>query len=89
MAEVNASYKTYLAANPIARLEIWPKEKGEPKWEQLEQKVSHLSLEALEDTLVSDIVASRKVDPRSIIFKVMAVYQPGGIKEKAQLVKDV
>ena len=78
MAEVNTSYKKYLAANPITRLEIWPEIKGDQKLEQLEQKVSHLLLEALEESLVSEI-----------IFKVMTVYQPGGIKEKAQLVKDL
>ena len=89
MAEVNTSYKKYLAANPITRLEIWPEIKSDQKWEQLEQKVSHLLLEALEESLVSEIVASRKVDPGSIIFKVMTVYQPGGIEEKAQLVKDL
>ena len=76
--DVKISYQEYLAANPILRLDIWPVTKNEPRWEQLEEKVSHLLLESLVDqSLVSDILASRKVDPRSILFKVMVAYQPG------------
>jgi len=85
--EVQRAYKSYSVATPLQRLEIWPKTESEVKWEQLEQKVSHSLLEALEGSLVSEIVASRKVDPRSILFKVLILYQPGGIKEKALLVK--
>ena len=63
LREVNQKYQKYLGSSPIDRLKIWPEVKAEAKWEQLEQKVSHLLLEALEEALVSEILASRRVDP--------------------------
>mgnify|MGYP003339541911 CR=1 FL=1 len=87
MHDVTTSYNKYLLASPIERLTIWPDLTEDDKFDQLQKKVAHMLLESLDEHVLTEIMASRKIDPRSIIFKLMTIYQPGGTTEKTQLLE--
>ena len=51
----------------------------------LEQRASILLLQAIPEVVKHDIVATRRMSPSQILFKLLTVYQPGGAHERGTM----
>ena len=58
-------------------------------WLRIEQRGSVALIKALPESLRSELVAQREVSSIGIMFKVLRVYQPGGLGERTTLLKQL
>ena len=77
-------YQQWLGSDPITRLNVQPPtvEELPQGFTRLEQRVTSLLMQALPKTLAAEMIANRQLGAAQIIFKVMKVYQPGGLGER-------
>ena len=84
------AYATYSSASPIARLSLQPTipdELKDPKWGRLERRVMTLLLGAMKRPAKDDAVTHRILDVPSLLYRLHVLYQPGGISERAAILK--
>ena len=84
------AYAEYMAASPIARLSLQPRipdELREPKWASLERRVMTLLLGSMKKPAKDDAVTHRILDVPSLLYRLRVLYQPGGISERAAILK--
>ena len=76
-------YQQCLGHDPITRLNVQPPavEKLPQGFTRLEQRVTSLLMQAIPKTLAAKMIANRQLGAVQIIFKVMKVYQAGGLGE--------
>lgn len=60
-----------------------------PPWLRIEQRGSVALLKALPESLRSELVAQREVSSIGIMFKILRVYQPGGLGERTTLLRQL
>lgn len=87
-----ALYRLWLGAEPMERLRLVPVSPPafrNPPWLRIEQRGSVALLKAVPESLRSELVAQREVSSISIMFKVLKVYQPGGLGERTTLLKQL
>ena len=72
-------YGRWLEANPLDRLKILPPMESEH--ERLEQRITNMLLAAMK----SELIATRQLTPQGILFKVLRVYQAGGLGERSTI----
>ena len=80
-------YATWLEATPLQRFEISSPAAGELPvgHERLEQRVTNMLLAAVPQSIKNELVATRQLTPQGILFKVLRVYQPGGLSERSSV----
>ena len=83
-------YRVWMSSGPLerVRMEIETKEEAR-KHEMLTAKVADLLLDALPKEVGEQLISTRKTCVRQILFYVMTLYQPGGVTERAQVVKQL
>ena len=87
-----ALYRVWLESEPMERLRLVPVSPPAfqvPPWLRIEQRGSVALLKALPESLRSELVAQREVSSIGIMFKVLRVYQPGGLGERTTLLKQL
>ena len=87
-----ALYRVWLESEPMERLRLMPVSPPAfqvPPWLRIEQRGSVALLKALPESLRSELVAQREVSSIGIMFKVLRVYQPGGLGERTTLLKQL
>ena len=92
MRVAGESYQRWLASEPMERLRIvasLPPSFRHAPWLRIEQRGSVALLKALPDSLRSELVAQREISSVSIVYKVLRVYQPGGLGERTTLLKQL
>ena len=84
MTMTTQRYQQWLGSDPITRLNVQPPtvEALPQGFTRLEQRVTSLLMQALPKTLAAEMIANRQLGAAQIIFKVMKVYQPGGLGER-------
>ena len=83
-------YEQWLAATPLERLRLKPKEVTvDPLHQRVEQRGVSLLLSVLPDQLRRDVISARNVTTVSIFFRLFVVYQPGGSAERTTLLKSL
>ena len=77
-------YQQWLGSDPITRLNVQPPtvEELPQGFTRLEQRVTSLLMQAIPKTLAAETIANRQLGAAQVIFKVMKVYQPGGLGER-------
>ena len=72
-----------MGSDPITRLNVQPPtvEELPQGFTRLEQRVTSLLMQAIPKTLAAETIANRQLGAAQVIFKVMKVYQPGGLGE--------
>ena len=80
-------YGKWLEANPLERLQISPPQESElpSGHERLEQRITNMLLAAVPTSIKDELIATRQLTPQGILFKVLRVYQPGGLGERASI----
>ena len=89
-----ALYRVWLGSEPMERLRLNPVSPPAfqaPPWLRIEQRgsVAVALLKALPESLRSELVAQREVSSIGIMFKVLRVYQAGGLGERTTLLKQL
>ena len=87
-----ALYRVWLGSEPMERLRlapVTPPAFQAPPWLRIEQRGSVALLKAVPESLRSELVAQREVSSIGIMFKVLRVYQPGGLGERTTLLKQL
>ena len=87
-----ALYRVWLGSEPMERLRLAPVSPPAfqvAPWLRIEQRGSVALLKALPESLRSELVAQREVSSIGILFKVLRVYQPGGLGERTTLLKQL
>ena len=81
-------YSRYLKASAVDRLAIVREEDSlvvDKKLELISTKISECLLDVIPQSIGKELVSNRTTKAPSIIFKLMTVFQPGGIEERAGL----
>ena len=92
MRTAEHAYRRWLDADPMARLRMTltvPDSFQRAPWLRVEQRGSVALLKAIPETIRSELIAQREVGSIHIIFKVLRVYQPGGLGERTALLKQL
>ena len=88
-----ALYRVWLNSEPMERLRlvpITPPAFQRPPRLRIEQRGSVALLKAIPESLRSELVSQREVGSvSSIVFKVLRVYQPGGLGKRTTLAEAV
>eukprot|EP00435_Cladocopium_sp_Y103_P062154 s1305_g23.t1 len=91
LQEAQTAYDMWLHSEPLQRLYISPSVPGECRttWARLEQRGQSMLLQALPESLKAEMLAGRITHSVEIIFRVFTRYQPGGLGEKALLLRQL
>ena len=84
------AYAEYTLASPLNRLAtkpVIPDTLKEEKWARLERKVMTLLLGSMKKSAKEDAVTHRILDVPSLLFRLHVLYQPGGVSERAAVLK--
>ena len=83
--ETMRCYMRWFEAPPLQRLHILPpRDEDLPRgFERLVQRVTNMMLAAVPETVRGELIATRQLSPQGIFFKILKVYQPGGLQERS------
>ena len=85
-------YRIRLNSEPMERLRlvaVSPPAFHRPPWLRIEQRGSVALLKAIPESIRSELVSQREVSSVSIVYKILRVYQPGGLGERTTLLKQL
>ena len=86
------AYRTFQRAAPLERLRVDAPadlEVDDPKWFRLEKRVMTLLLQSMPATIKNEIMMLRIGKVKICIFKLYTVYAPGGVTERASLIRQL
>eukprot|EP00435_Cladocopium_sp_Y103_P005472 s1608_g1.t2 len=85
------AYQRWLLSDPVQRLHVNPVMPPEcaTTWARLEQRGQSMLLGALPEGLKSEVLASRSTNTVEILYRIYTRYQPGGLGEKALLLRQL
>eukprot|EP00435_Cladocopium_sp_Y103_P030355 s2015_g7.t1 len=85
------AYQQWLMSDPVQRLHVAPSMPSEcaTTWARLEQRGQSMLLAALPEGLKSEVLASRSTNTVEILYRIYTRYQPGGLGEKALLLRQL
>ena len=91
VTEAQSTYNTWLHSEPLQRLYLSPDVPGDcrTQWARLEQRGQSMLLQALPEGLRSEMLANRVTHTVEIVYRVLTRYQPGGLGEKALLLRQL
>ena len=84
-------YREWLQAPPLQRLYIKaPADEELPKgFDRLRQRVSSMMLQAIPTAIKDEVISTRQLSPQGILFRILRVYQPGGLNERSETLKSL
>ena len=92
LLEVIVTYERYMASTPLDKLNIIVALDGpqsNPRWNRTRKRAGNMLLEAIEEEYATYLISHRAVEPIQIIFKLFTIYQPGGLEERAALIRSL
>ena len=85
-------YRVWLNSEPMERLRlvaVSPPAFHRAPWLRIEQRGSVALLKAIPESIRSELVSQREVSSVCIVYKILRVYQPGGLGERTTLLKQL
>ena len=92
LTEAVGCYDRWLRSDPMTKLNLMPRLPvacQQQPWLRLEQRAQAMLMEALPESLKMEILTTRATSSVQVIFKVLVRYQPGGLGERAHLLKQL
>eukprot|EP00435_Cladocopium_sp_Y103_P038238 s480_g10.t1 len=85
------AYQQWLLSDPVQRLHVSPRTPMEctTHWARLEQRGQSMLLGALPEGLKGEVLATRSTNTVEILYRIYTRYQPGGLGEKALLLRQL
>ena len=89
VAEATDAYQIWANSDPLERLRLVPTAAAEPEYKLtlLVAKVAANLLEAIPKQMSEAMIAAKVTDPAGILFRILKMYQPGGVEERTTLLK--
>ena len=90
MEEARSWYEEHQRLSPLDRVSHRPlpsPELADGRWMRLERRATSLLLSALPELQKEEMVATKNLTPLSMVTRLMTIYQPGGLSEKAIILK--
>ena len=76
------AYATWLTAGPMDRMAVQPDLQVENKYVRLESRVLSMLLAAVPQTVKQEAISLREMTCVQLVFRILKLYQPGGLNEK-------
>ena len=85
------AYSEWLRAEPLQRLYVVPRNpiEEDPSWGRVEQRGQSMMLAALPEMLKAEMLANRATSTVEVLFRIFTRYQPGGLGERALLLRQL
>ena len=79
-----AVYRRWLSSGPLQKLHIKSPERAETSHNRvrLDQRVTMLMMQALPESVRSEVIATRQLHAAGVLYRVLRSYQPGGLSER-------
>ena len=88
LKSVEQAYEAWLVADPLQRLRLGPATSEEAnKWPRAERRMLSLLLQAVPETVRSEVITARKMNVAQVLFILYIKFQPGGQSERMNLIK--
>ena len=79
LKSVEQAYEAWLVADPLQRLRLGPATSEEAnKWPRAERRMLSLLLQAVPETVRSEVITARKMNVAQVLFILYIKFQPGG-----------
>ena len=90
LKNVEQAYEAWLVADPLQRLRLGPAQSEEAnKWPRTERRMLSLLLQAVPDTVKSEVITARKMTVAQVLFILYIKFQTGGQGERMNLIKNL
>ncbi|CAE7599592.1 GIP, partial [Symbiodinium sp. CCMP2456] len=88
--EADALYMRWQLASPLDRIRIVPEVSatlGLAAYQRLEARAYQMLVRAVPEQIHQDLVASRHISTVALLYRVLCLFQPGGLAERQQLLQ--
>ena len=91
LQEAKRWYGDNMQEAPLKRLTMVPKvgESQSSRWRRVERKAVTLLIKAVPDAVKDEVVATKSLNAFSLVCRLMMMYQPGGIAERAGILRNL
>jgi hypothetical protein len=83
------AYATWLTAGPMDRMAVQPDLQVENKYVRLESRVLSMLLAAVPQTVKQEAISLREMTCVQLVFRILKLYQPGGLNEKSTILNNL
>ena len=83
------AYATWLTAGPMDRMAVQPDLQVENKYVRLESRVLSMLLAAVPQTVKQEAISLREMTCVQLVFRILKLYQPGGLNEKNTILNNL
>eukprot|EP00435_Cladocopium_sp_Y103_P020740 s2761_g5.t1 len=83
------AYTMWLTAGPIDRMAVQPNLQVETKYERLESRVLSMLLASVPQTVKQEAISLREMTCVQLVFRILKLYQPGGLNEKSTILSNL
>lgn len=83
------AYKKYIHLPPLQKVLVEVDVYDQPNFQRLAARVASMLLKAIPQTLSDDMADAGQVSPAQILFELMKAYEPGGTKEREEILEKI
>ena len=83
------AYATWLTAGPMDRMVVQPDLQVENKYVRLGSRVLSMLLAAVPQTVKQEAISLREMTCVQLVFRILKLYQPGGLNEKSTILNNL
>ena len=86
--ESEAWYERWQRSSPVVRAQIQPslsRELSDPRFSRLENRAISMLMKAIPEAARQEVISSRDMSSVNILFRLLILFQPGGLKERSML----
>ena len=83
------AYATWLTVGPMDRMAVQPDLQVENKYVRLESRVLSMLLAAVPQTVKQEAISLREMTCVQLVFRILKLYQPGGLNEKSTILNNL
>ena len=92
VAALDAYYQEYVNSSVVKKLQLRADDFAgpllrEPRWLRVDKRAASMVLQAVPDTIRTEVLANRLQSPLSILARILTIYRPGSAVERQQVLK--
>ncbi|CAE7803587.1 RE1 [Symbiodinium sp. CCMP2592] len=92
LASLEAFYKDYIHASAVKKLQLKADDYAqdmlkEAKWLRVDKRAATMLLQAIPDSIKTEVLANRLQTTLSILARILTIYRPGSAVERQQVLK--
>ena len=92
VAALDAYYQDYVNSSAVKKLQLRADDYAgallrEPRWLRVDKRAASMVLQAIPDTIRTEVLANRLQSTLSILARILTIYRPGSAVERQQVLK--